>query len=93
MEIVIDKCLEGSVWKAHGDLPIGNRTVSVDFLVKYHADTKKAELHLDVKFPTLVEGKPVLKYTNASVSDVPELKEGLKLNFRKFFVNISNKAI
>lgn len=93
MEITIDKCLEGSVWKAHGDLPMGNRTVSVDFLVKYHADTKKAELHLDVKFPTLVEGKPVILYTDAVVSDVPEMKEGLKLNFKKFFLNISNKLI
>lgn len=87
MEVRISQHLGGSVFIGHGALPIGERQVPVELLVKHNEGDHVAELHLDDQRPTLIEGKKVLKYTNAKISQVPSLEVGTVLNFQKFFIN------
>lgn len=88
MEVTIDKLLEGSVYLGHGVLPIDKGEVNVDVLVKYDEVTQEAALHIDETRPTLVNGRPILKYTRARTPGVPQPKPGDIIGFSKFFVNI-----
>jgi hypothetical protein len=88
MEVMIDKELEGFVFLGHGALPINNEDVNVELLVKYDEVKQEAALHLDDARPTLVNGRPILKYTMARTSGVPIPKPGDIIGFNNFFVNI-----
>jgi len=96
VEITVKEALEGSVYKVHGALPIPKKNegveakevVEAELLMHYDAAKKEASLVLDPKMPTVIQGKEVIKYTMARVSEVPHPEVGNKIYFGNFFINI-----
>jgi hypothetical protein len=88
MELTIDKELGGSVYLGHGALQLPDGEVNVEILVKYDEVKQEAALHLDETRRTMVNGKPVLKFSGARTPGVPTPKPGDIIGFTKFFIDI-----